>query len=332
MDFSIIEKTFWHTLCPYLVTMKVYISIIIGFFLSTGLTNAQNYSITDTTGKVIFQLAGDQLTDQNDNVRLTVKGNIIFEGNSTNKRDIFLLAKVQDVFGKKTDYIYDKALKIEMYAVEKGAFFIDGDASDIVYLAIVVKKNTDGTTQFLYGQTDDVLLTVDGDSLQTGQITAIVHLTIEHFQLREALAPNIRAYAVENNSVGNSSGTIRKMWGQAQTEFIWNGETIKPKWGQSDLLEWKYDGYTLERVWYGDADAFEWDGRILKRKWYNSQEEFEVIGNTIRPRFGGFGEEYIIQGNIIKNPWNPGTEDEWELSGDVPLPIIVLVLFGLISR
>jgi hypothetical protein len=66
-------------------------------------------------------------------------------------------------------------------------------------------------------------------------------------------------------------------------------------------------------VWRNNRQLeWSWDGRILKPVWDTD-----------------WANQYMIQNGVIK-PWsNVHTEREWQMDGEIPLPLIILVVSGL---
>jgi hypothetical protein len=137
---------------------------------------------------------------------------------------------------------------------------------------------------------------------------------------------------LETAAVRQTSGTIRKLWNTGTEEFVWDGETLKRKWNSFDYEEWTFDGITLKRLWYPGQEEMEWDGKVLRRKWYSSNDEFEYDGSVIRRRWGTATDGFLIQGNIIKRAYDNAMEDQWEMDGKIPIPIIAIVVFGLLRK
>lgn len=316
--------------------MRITFLLLSAFFVPLLLLGQQEpVTITDAAGNHLYTLQNNKLLlhehDYPDTL-YTVQGNLILKGASTQKEDIMLVVDDADLFDKKGGQVLGSKMSQAKYLVNQGAFYLSVTA-EVDNILGYFQKTDEGGYLFRDGETDSVLLKFNGD-VSTGQLTAIAQAGIVRNKLVQRVNDRIPDNVIPlepKKDYSNTSGSIRKLWGSAETEFEWDGQVLRPKWSYRDFLEWEFDGLILRRVWYNDGDEFIWDGETLKRRWYNSPDEFVWNGRTIRRKWDS-NDEFIVQGNIVKRPWDASGQHEWQVSGEVPIPIIILVVYGLVGR
>ena len=307
------------------------------FLLCQFLTlNAQVVEVADTLGELMWTVDNSRIRDgQNDRILLTVQGNLIFQGNSDNQEDIILLVKANDIFSKRTGEILSKDLEKVLYTIHNGKFFLGKTSIYIPDFQIGFferDKEDDRLIRFYEGNSDKLLAEISGKDVTTGKLAALFYLLTNHFNLDEKISSKVKIEAPQENSVEDTYGTIRRLWDTGMDEFVWDGKTITRKWNPYDFEEWTFDGTILKREWYPGNEEFIWDGKVLKRRWYPSNDEFEWDGTILRRRWGTGRDEFIIQGNIVKRYFDTSGKDEWQIDGEIPIPIITLVVFNLLRK
>lgn len=298
---------------------------------------AQNTEIFDSAGNVLLRLEDERLTDaQSHETIFTVRGNIIFKGNSDKQQDIELLVSSENIFSKKKEgKILDASQRTVLFTVRDGGFFYrDKSTYSTEWLVAHYRKNESGGVALYQGAGDTLVCRINESNLSTGKLVAAFY----YFSLKNHWDEKMEAVNAEIQKadtlppVRKTSGTLRKLWNTGLEEFVWDGETLKRKWNSFDYEEWTFDGTTLKRLWYPGQEEMLWDGEVLRRKWFQSNDEFEWNGSTLRRRWGPATDEFIIQGNIIKRTFGNSEKDEWEIDGEIPVPVIMLVVFNLLRK
>ncbi len=304
---------------------------------------AQTIEVKDRLGNAALVIEDDFLKEAgSDKILYTVKGNIIFEGASDKQQDIELLVKVEDIFSKKkTGSVLDAAQREKLFQARNGGFFYRDSSiySDRWIMAHYRKEETGSIALFLHAS-DTLVCRISSPEVSTGKLVAVFYYFAKKFhwekEMQEVVALLAKVEMItspgQTSSVKATSGTIRKLWNTGLDEFEWDGEVLKRRWNSFDYEEWTFDGVTLKRLWYPGHEEMEWDGEILRRKWYSSEDEFEWNGSILRRRYGPASEGYLIQGNIIKPAFGSNMEREWEIDGNIPIPLIALVVFGLLRK
>ena len=326
-------------------TMRFLLSIIcctLTIFFP-GFIDAQTLEVKDASGAIVLVFENDQLKEVVSNkIIYTVKGNIIFEGASDKQQDIELLVKAENIFSKKKEgKVLNASQREVLFSVRNGSFFYRDSSTyfDRWMMAHYRKEETGSIALFLHAS-DTLVCRIASPDVSTGKLVAVFYYFTKKFEWEEEmkkiaateLQPAIMTTKGQASSVKGTSGTIRKLWNTGQDEFEWDGEVLKRRWNSFDYEEWTFDGVTLKRLWYPGQEEMEWDGEILRRKWYSSEDEFEWDGSILRRRWGPASEGYVIQGNIIKPAFGSNMEREWEIDGNIPIPLIALVVFGLLRK
>ncbi len=305
-------------------------------FLCGALT-AQHIAVYDSFGRIVAYFENDKLiVSETEEPFVTVKGNIIFHGASDKQRDILLLVRAENIFARKKEgAILNGNQSQILFTIYDGRFtYRDKSVYDSNWLMARYENDTDTSLTLYRDSSDVVICRLNTTDLTTGKLVAIFYFFAKGLQWENQMEEKqiqINETA-DPMDVSGTSGTIRRLWNTGLDEFEWDGEVFKRKWNSFDYEEWTFDGTVLKRLWYPGDEEFVWDGKVLRRKWYTSQDEFEWDGTILRRRWGLASDEYIIQGNLIKPYFNSGSNNEWTIDGQVPIPLIILVVFGLLRK
>jgi len=296
----------------------------------------QIVEISDSTAKPVLIFDNDRLIEAGSKkVFATVKGNTVFEGESDDIKDIVLLVSTENIFSRKqTGYGLNATQDEALFIIHSGGFFHKNakSYSDEGMLAYYIKEDDDSLV--LYKHSSDTVLCKVPPGLSTGKQVAVFFYFLRKLELEKQVEKQIQktTQLPASNDGRTTYGSISRLWNTGLDEFVWDGQVFKRKWSSFDYEEWTFDGTTLKRLWYPGDEEFVWDGEILRRKWYPSNDEFEWNGTILRRRFGSPADEFIIQGNIVKRYFGGSSEDEWQIEGDLPVPLIALVVFGLLRK
>ncbi|HXH18732.1 MAG TPA: hypothetical protein VNJ07_06575 [Chitinophagales bacterium] len=307
------------------------------FLLSPLCLVSQDIEITDSSGNKILFFKNDQLLEAGSKKPfVTVKGNTVFDGDSEDSKDILLLITTENIFSKKkTGYALNAAQDEAVFTIRRGGFFFkETKTFDEDALLAYYEKADDGSLMLYKHAGDTVLCRIPAFELSTGKLAAVFYYFMRKFDLEKTVETKAeeKLPAESGRNVRQTSGSVSRLWNTGLDEFVWDGRVFKRKWNSFDFEEWTFDGITLKRLWYPGDEEFVWDGQILRRKWYPSVDEFEWNGTILRRRFGSPADEFIIQGNIVKRYFGGSSEDEWQIDGEVPIPLIALVVFGLLRK
>lgn len=302
---------------------------IVLLFISRALFS-QVVEIYDSAGKTILIFENDKLVEaESKKTFVTVTGNTVFDGESTEKRDILLLVAIENIFSKKKmGYALNSAQDEAIFSISNGRFFYKETKGQMAYYKEENEQNI-----VLYRDTSGKALCRVSSELSTGKLVAIFYYFMRKYELDKSVKVEITESAKQPaTDVGQTSGSISRLWNTGVDEFVWDGQVFKRKWNSFDYEEWTFDGTTLKRLWYPGNEEFIWDGEILRRKWFTSPDEFEWDGTILRRRWGPASDEFIIQGNIVKRYFGSNSQDEWKIDGDIPIPLVALIVFGLLRK
>ena len=126
------------------------------------------------------------------------------------------------------------------------------------------------------------------------------------------------------------TGTIRKLWGNNNQDYIWDGKILRNRWNNNEFEQWTFDGTYISRAYFDTGEDFEWDGTTLQSRWNMNGQAYTLQGSSIKAIYGNNNDEFFIQGNIIKRAWTAVGNDEWEVNGEIPIPILMMVVFRII--
>lgn len=290
---------------------------------------SQTIQITSLGQEILFEIdtANKVIKDAKSNVVLySIKGNLTFAGISEKKRDIIFLLNGTDIFSRKGGYLVLNAKKETYMSFTKGRFYLgESVLNKDMYIGEFEKQNN-GTIVFKFGEDSTVLFQTSSKMSAPYLVSVLAHLMAQHEIDKNLLG-------IENSSgpdFTESKGTIRKLWDNKQTTFMWDGIVLKSKWTYNDFEQWTFDGTIIQRKWYDTGDEWIWDGTKLQSRWNSGSNVFVKEGNTLRALYGNAHEEYLIQGNIIKRAWTQDENEEWEVNGEIPIPLMMMIVFKII--
>jgi hypothetical protein len=318
------------------VSLPIIFLLCLSLVCHPAAAQKHDIEITDTLGGLVAVVDKGVIADaKTQSPLLTVRGNMVFEGSSENKDDLVLLVRVEDIFSKGAEPILKKDMKTAVLNVAKGKFYLGNSPTyDDAYLVGYYKADSKGNLGIYSGNAVTPVAYLKGNNMSTGELCAIFYLFMLNLEMDKAARERVPVITpLSGESADNmGSGTIKRLWGSTEDEYVWDGRIIKRKWNSFDFEEWSFDGKTLKRVWYQGEDDYTWDGKTLSKKWNTGTDEFEFDGTTLRRKWNTGMDEYSIQGNIVKRLWNTNNNDEWEVDGDIPVPVIAMVVFGLLRQ
>lgn len=264
------------------------------------------------------------------------KGNIFFNGTSDDRQNIFLLTTSMDAGNKKTQTIYEKDSREASYSFSDNKFYLGKAESDEEKekLELIHVERMKKWLAFYASYNDTLLAYYNADSLPASSAIMVAYTLIQKFHLEKKLAVQQLSQARAGQVLqGNSYATIKPFWGnQTANEWIWDGQIFRPRWNIDPRLAWTFDGQTVKPYYGNNIYAqYSWDGETLKAIWRtNRAEEWSWDGRQIKPVWDSdWANQYTIENGIIK-PWSGvHTEREWQMDGEIPMPLIILVISGI---
>lgn len=291
---------------------------------------AQQAYIKDPAGNILFEITDGNVFDQNGKQINTLRGNILFRGVSDKKKDMELLIQSTDIFSAKEGKGLSSDLKETYFSIYKGAFYLeDYPTEDDTYRLGYYERQDDGSYK-LYGPEDSLAGTFYGEIQSSAIFTTLFYLTMQENDWTAIVRNRIPQEDVFAHT--GTGGTIKRSWNTGDDEFVWDGFTLKRRFNSFDYEEWTFDGHTLKRAWYEGGAEYTWDGKTLRPQWTNSEDEIVWDGSVLKKRWSAADDAYVVQGNIVKKQWDSTGDDEWEIDGDVPIPIIAIIVFDLLQK
>lgn len=288
-------------------------------------------TVFDSTGNKALQIENEVLSIlQNDTITpvFTIKGNIIFSKLSQKREDILYLITGNDITSKKGGQVISSANNKALYTFSKGKLFLGSSLYDKRMYAGYFEVITNSQTAFFITTQNKPLFYIDAVDIQASLLLAIMvyfiqsqQVDVKHFAKLETQQP-----------VSSGGGTIRRLWGNNnQEDFIWDGLILKKRWNFNEFDQWKFDSTYISHAFFDTGEDWQWDGTTLQSRWNSNEQAYVWQGNSLKTVYGNAADEFYIQGNIIKRAWTAVGNDEWEINGEIPIPIIMMVVFRIVK-
>jgi len=292
-------------------------------------SQTNSIEVLDSNRTVILFIQNEHIINASDSsIISTVKGNLIFNGNSEKKEDIIFMLNAADIFSKKPAQLIIEKDKKPLITTTKAEVYL-GAVTGRKELFMGQFFKTDSSCTFKKDENEKPLFEILSNKLTSAQLMAVATIIIAKYKIDQALLDSLSARAAEQQ-MPLGSGTMRRLWSSGGNEdFVWDGYILKNRWNYNEYEQWSFDGETLKRAYYDTGEDFVWDGKTLQRKWMTNGDMYELEGNTIRKIYGNTEDEFYIQGNIVKRAWTTIGSDEWEVNGELPIPIIILIVFRI---
>lgn len=283
-------------------------------------------NIKDAEANSFAYIKENVLLDSAHQVLYNYKGSIIFNKNSSKKEDIALTVDIRKF---KTN-IYLEVETEATWFIKNNSIFWKKNREDILICTIEIK---DGFTSIYNANTDSLIAFLDKEEVSS------LDLSFAFFHIWNTLDLET---VLEKQSVISTEGMpegvvgyMKPVFGDPLNVWVWDGEvlyhaydadpnlvwtfdgsTIKPEWNSRTQFEWSWDGEELSPYWGGHPrNNWRWEGNIFRQIFEsNYKNEFELVDNVARKRFGSYGDL------------------EWEIHGDMPLPLVSIVLLGIVYR
>lgn len=307
--------------------MKLFYSILL-LFVATNILQAQTNVFT-AEGEKIAYLKDNFLLDIQHKPLYNHQGLIVFNSTSTNKKDIALTIDVR----KKKTTIYEGVETYPKWIVKDYTVFWRKNREDIQIINI---KSEEGFTSFYNHRTDSLIAYVDSEVISEKEQSLVLFYIWNELQLENVFEKQVALIYSENSNLPDGIlGAMKPVFGDDLNIWFWDGKylfpaydrdqryvwefdgkTLKPTWNSRVQNEWSWDEGELKPYWGGHPrNNWRWDNGILRQVFENNYlNEYEIVDNIVRKRFGAFGD------------------NEWQIEGEMPLPVLTLVLLGIVYR
>ena len=300
---------------------------LIGIFLFTQVS--AQVAVLDLHQDTIFLVEEGKILSPKGEVIFSSKGNIVFKGNSSSYKDILFTLALDSFSQTKHAIIYNNKGAESNFSIKESVYqFKLGETN---YAVATIVENPDNFA--IYNNLNDSLLAfIPSKQVSNAQIFASFYGLWNLFKMKETLQALVKA---SSNSQVDGLSVIQPVFGNGIV-WVWDGKYLYPNGAnlnhamvwvfENNKLyprnyprtqeEWAWDGSSLKPYWGGNPQSqWSWQNGILRQVWNNNyMNEYFIEENVIRKRFGNYGD------------------NEWEMKGDIPLPIATAVVLGLLYR
>ncbi|MEX2590542.1 MAG: hypothetical protein WD334_10100 [Chitinophagales bacterium] len=292
-----------------------------------------DFVFRDSSGTPLLHVSSTNTVVKNNSGRIlySFKQNEVFKGIEAKRRFILLRIQGEDIFAEQWSEINSRNKREKLYYTYDGGYYFQPiEATKEVLLLAYWRKNNLGGYSLFHGQNDTLLAYYeDGNANSIVLSTLFHHLQLRH-SMKDSLTRDFLKYPDNVPDVSNTSGSIWSM-SDINIEYIWDGYTLIPQWKDQGKI-YTFDGYLFK---WGDDEkvtsGYVWENNILKWRWGNSLNEFIWNGKTIKRLHGPNPEEFRISKNKVEAIDNR-YKDKWVIEGEIPVPVIAMVIYILAYR
>lgn len=304
-----------------------YFSLIIIFLWTFTQAQVPVFNLDKDT---VLLIAGEQVSDSSGNVIFSTKGNIVFDGNSSSYKDIIFTLAIDSLSQKKRGTVYNKKGAESMFSVQQS--MVNVERKDQLCAVATFVQNPDNWA--IYSNLNDSLLAfIPTTNVSNAQLFAVFYALWNSQGMKQQLDAFI------NQSTSNNTKGLAAMVPVMGNGFIWvwDGTYLYPNGvPMSHPMVWKFENNKLSPVHYPRTqEEWRWDGQGLKPYWGgNPQNQWEWRNGVLRQIWNNnFQNEYFIDENqVIRKRFGVYGDNEWQIEGDMPLPLVTAVVLGLVFR
>lgn len=316
--------------------MSRWVLLLVIVLCTSGL-HAQSdiYLFIDST-TIIGKISDKRVYTGPSEIAYTLAGNMIYSGDTATRTTSVFAVDAKDILGNKTGVVFQADGKTVQYIIMKSSVYLgDHPVDKDNDILLTLQAQNDSILLVTHGwYPDSILGVIEGRFTSQVQIVAAMHLYIRHYALDDAVRAHLQVLAA--GSLGAAGGLIHPTYDRGPYfEWIWDGEVLKPYWGFRPEDEWTFDGKYLKPVWSADAQSeWVWDGQIMKPFWnQNVEQQWIWRDGQLKPFWDSNPDlQWILEEGTMRPMWRFNTLEEWTISGDVPLPVIALVVLGYADR
>lgn len=310
----------------FLLLLSLVLSPI--FALNLYAEDVRDLLIYNSDKELIAYIKDNKLHSSENKILYNAVGKIIFTGDNDRRRNMKWMVQIPNFTGSRSGKLTRPNSSGADYTTHRSGFFYGDRIMEFNANLMLRLIQEEDSLWFKKGLSEEKI----GFGISSAEEIPVTHLVmafqfIKDYEVLDAFVKGQIAEWKPEAKSSMGSGTIRPLWEGARDEFIWDGQVLKKRWSAGDQ-EWTFDGTILRNTWTGSEDEYEWDGNVLKKRWGMSGEEYEWDGRTMRRRFDS-RYQYSKSGNVIRRDFTSADRDEWEIQGDIPIPVIMLVIFRI---
>lgn len=296
--------------------------LIVGFVFS-------QQNIKDAKGNSLAYIKNNILLDSSHQVLYNYKGFILFNKLFDDKENIVLTLDIR----KNKTAIFKNIETSASWIIKNNTIFWKKNREDI---KIIKLRKEDDFTSFYNAHNDSLVAYIDTENISNLNLSILFFHVWNVLNLEEKFTQSFeKVFSQTTDLPEGILASMKPIFGDKQNIWLWDGKYFFPAYDKDKRFVWQYDGEILKPILFSKMEnEWSWDGDELKPYWgghprnnwrwqngifsqifeNNYKNEYEIVDNTVRKRFSSFGD------------------NEWEIEGEMPLPIIGLILLGVIYR
>jgi hypothetical protein len=286
--------------------------------------------ILSDSGALLFRLQNSQIVDARNVVVYTIGGNMVFEGASRDNEEILYLVRSRDIFSKEVGQVFNPDLSKTLFSMYRGRLYL-GNELGVESLLLEVKTGNEEIVVL------DYLGAIRGRWLLTSQPMTNMELVAVMIALvqRHGVEALLMGAEPKVQEIATIKPYISDIYYTGYDEWTWDGHILKPRYGVRPQHEWTFDGRFLRPVWAnGFEEEWEWNGETLQPAWPHPEGRvYTWDGRTFRPMWlRSLDDEWVIEWDRAKPKYGNDLRREWTIEGEIPVPVVALVILGYAYR
>ncbi len=307
----------------------IFTSLLL-FSLTTHAGNSFVF-IGDTTNKLFWCSNNQIYSPDKQTLVYFQKGNIFFSGENESRNNIFILTTSMDFNSDKLELLYEKDNRSATYSFSHNKFYLGKNQSEDFQKKneLIHVQRAKKWLAFYSSLNDSLLAFYAADSLPSSAAIMVAYTLNKKLDLESKISLKQNRLPFDDAPFS----TLKPVLGnQTVNEWIWDGRFLRPRWNVDQRLVWTFDGQTIKPVNGNNIyDQYTWDGENFKPIWRtNNAEEWSWDGHQFKPVWSSDpANQYFIQDGTIKPTDGTHPEKEWKMEGDIPVPMLILIISGI---
>ncbi len=312
--------------------MRTFLLLLPIIFIACMQAGAQGQFIFMADKTKLFEVRKNEFYSADDRQLLYFqKGNIFFNGSTDERQNIFLLTTAMNLNSEKLESAFERDNREASYSFQNNKFYLGKTESDDLRenTELIHVERTGKWMSFYASYNDSLLAYYRADSVLPSAAVLVAYTLSRKYALPKKIVVQQAPLPFQNSPFSS----IKPIWGNiTANEWLWDGKILRPRWNADPRLAWTFDGETVKP--YSSNNVYEqygWDGETFKPVWRtNRAQEWTWDGKRLQPTYStDWANQYNLENGIIK-PWsNVHPEKEWQIEGDIPVPLIILVISGI---
>ena len=307
----------------------IFTSLLL-FSLTTHAGNSFVF-IGDTTNKLFWCSNNQIYSPDKQTLVYFQKGNIFFSGENESRNNIFFVTTSMDFNSDKLELLYEKDNRSATYSFSHNKFYLGKNQSEDFQKKneLIHVQRAKKWLAFYSSLNDSLLAFYAADSLPSSAAIMVAYTLNKKLDLESKISLKQNRLPFDDAPFS----TLKPVLGnQTVNEWIWDGRFLRPRWNVDQRLVWTFDGQTIKPVNGNNIyDQYTWDGENFKPIWRtNNAEEWSWDGHQFKPVWSSDpANQYFIQDGTIKPTDGTHPEKEWKMEGDIPVPMLILIISGI---